>query len=176
MKQRQSGFSLVEMLVVIAIIGIVSLVTVPNFIALRRSSMMKNSMRNFMADIRGSRQRGVTRNEQTKLVFTNGSSTTGRQYTLWEYNRTAAAWQQVGGPKQFEQFCYISTETDIPTPDSGTTYEIGFRPDGTAILPAGIFKGKVLMKTDANIPSNKYTVCVYYTGTIKALQGDVACP
>lgn len=176
MNKRQSGFSLVEMLVVIAIIGIISLVTVPNFIAMRRSSMMKNSMRNFMSDIRNVRQRSVTKHEQTKVVFTNGSSTTGRQYTLWEFNPVTAAWQQIGGPKQFEEFCYISTESDIPTPDSGTTYEIAFRSDGTAILPSGVFKGKTLMKTDAKIPSNKYTVCIYYSGSVRALEGDVACP
>ena len=175
MKQRQSGFSLVEMLVVVAIIGIVSLVTVPNFMALRRSNMMKNSMRGFMSDARGVRQRAVTRRQQTKLVFTNGSATSGRQYTLWELDPTTSTWNQIGASKQFEELCYIATETSIPTPDSGATYEIGFRNDGTAILPSGVYSGKVLLQTDFNIDNKQYTMCVQYNGNMKALKGNVLC-
>lgn len=168
MKHRQSGFSLVEMLVVIAIIGIISLVTVPNFIALRRSSMLKNSMRNMMNDIRGVRQRAVSRHEQAKVVFTNGSSTTGRQYTLWELPPGGGAWLQIGSTRSFEELCYVPTEVNIPTPDSGTTYELVYRNDGTAVLTPGQFSGSINVKTDANIPANQYQITVYYSGGVKA--------
>ncbi len=168
MKQRQSGFSLVEMLVVIAIIGIISLVTVPNFIALRKSNMLKNSMRGFINDIRGARQRAVTRHEQTKIVFSWGSANTGRQYTVWEQPPGSATWALVGNPRQFEETCYISTSANIPTPDSGATYELVFKSDGTPVLNTGTFQGTATVKTDANIPVNWYLVTVQVSGSVKA--------
>ena len=52
----QAGYSLTEMLTVIAIIGMLALVMVPNFISFYNSNKMKSSMRNFTTDLRSARQ------------------------------------------------------------------------------------------------------------------------
>lgn len=69
----QSGYSLPEMLIVVAIIGIISLVTVPAFINLQKSNKIKTSAREFNTTLRAARQRAVTTNMQTKVGFETGN-------------------------------------------------------------------------------------------------------
>ncbi len=162
MNRRQSGYSLVEILVVLAIIGVISLVTVPNFIAMQRSSKIKASMRNFVSDIRTMRQRAVTRHEQTKINFTTGTAATARQYTLWE--NVGGTWTQIGTAKGLEEACYFESQTNF---GAGTTGDIIFKSDGSPQLAAGVFQGTTVVKTDWNIPTPQYTVTVMFSGAVK---------
>src|SRR5512132_2739828 len=107
MNRRESGYSLVEILVVVAIIGVISLVTVPNFIAMQHSGKLKTSLRSFVSDIRGARQRAVTRHVKTKVSFVTGTATTARQYTVAEFNQATSTWTQIGQAKNLEEACYV---------------------------------------------------------------------
>ena len=81
----QAGYSLTEMLTVIAIIGMLALVMVPNFISFYNSNKMKSSMRNFTTDLRSARQLGITQGRQTLVTYatdTTGAST-ARTYDVW---------------------------------------------------------------------------------------------
>jgi prepilin-type N-terminal cleavage/methylation domain-containing protein len=160
MNRRQSGYSLVEILVVVAIVGIISLVTVPNFIALQRSSKLKSSLRNFVSDIRGMRQRAVTRHEQTKINFTTGTAATARGYTLWE--NVGGTWTHIGD-KRLEEACYFQSQTNF---GGGSTGDIIFKSDGTPTLTGGA-AGTVVLKTDWQIPTPQYTVTVTFSGAVK---------
>src|SRR2546423_10800404 len=81
-RKAQRGYSLPEMLVVMAIIGILSLIVVPNFMSFYRSTKLKSSMRQFTTDLRGARQRAVADNSITKLVFK--TDVQGGGYTIYE--------------------------------------------------------------------------------------------
>ena len=169
MNRRQSGYSLIEILVVVAIIGIISLVTVPNFISLQRSAKIKSSMRNFVSDIRTMRQRAVTRHTPTKLSFTTGTATTARDYSLWEWDATATppAWTQIGPTKRLEEACYIVSKTNFNDVDGDGTWDIVFKTDGTPLLAAGVFQATAVLKTDWNIPTTQYTITVVISGSVR---------
>ena len=53
--KNQRGYSLMEMLVVVAIIGVLMLVTIPNFINMRKSTIVKGGLRQFTNDLRASK-------------------------------------------------------------------------------------------------------------------------
>ena len=95
---RQAGYSLPEMLTVIAIIGVLALVTVPAFINFYQAGKMRASMRNFTTDLRSIRQRSITRGRQTMLTYDVTASAASpvnykRTYYFFEgnlpYNSTA---------------------------------------------------------------------------------------
>src|SRR3954470_18670744 len=73
-KRSDAGFSIVEMLTVVAIIGVIALVVVPNFAQYMRSGKLKSSMRQLTFDIRSARQRAVSRNDFTRVRFTFSST------------------------------------------------------------------------------------------------------
>jgi prepilin-type N-terminal cleavage/methylation domain-containing protein len=64
-----AGYSLPELLVVVAIIGMIVLVVVPNFTQFTRSNLMRSALRQFNSDIRAVRQRAVTQYVTTKISF-----------------------------------------------------------------------------------------------------------
>jgi prepilin-type N-terminal cleavage/methylation domain-containing protein len=59
-RRGEKGYSLVEALVVVALIGLFSVIAVPNFIQMYRSNKLKSSLRNFTGDLRWARQKAVS--------------------------------------------------------------------------------------------------------------------
>ncbi len=167
MNRRESGYSLVEILVVIGMIGVISLVTIPNFIAMQHSGKLKSSMRNFVSDVRAMRQRAVTRNRQTKVSFSTGTATTAREYFMSEFDPAAGTWNQIGPKKGLEEACYIVSQTNLTDVDSDGTVDIVFRGNGTPVLPAGQFTATTVLKTDWKIPTAQYTVTITFSGAVK---------
>jgi len=89
--EKEAGYSLIEALVVLAIVGMISLISVPNLVAINRSNQLKASLRIFTNDIRLARQRAVTRTRQVKLSFATG----GRSYYIYQRGITGGAWTQI---------------------------------------------------------------------------------
>jgi type II secretion system protein H len=179
MKHRRSGFSLVEILVVVAIIGVISLVSVPNFIAMQRNGKLKSSMRRFITDVRSMRQRAVTRHTQTKISFQTGTATTARGYSIWELDPATSTWTRIAD-KTFEETCYVSNQTNFDTnPAAPPAAAIIFKPDGTPLPPPTYDPTKpfsVVVKTDWNLPkSNNQCVTGQYTITITMAGAAQAC-
>lgn len=88
MKSREHGYSIAEMLVVVAIIGLLSLVTVPAFMSFRNSNKMKTSVRLFTGDLRAARQRAITRAHQVLITYAttaNGATPANYQRTYYLY-------------------------------------------------------------------------------------------
>ena len=74
-----TGFSLIELMVVIALISIVMAVAVPTWQKYRANTNLKTAAREVMADISDAKQRAVTANlDDCKLTF----DVAGNSYTL----------------------------------------------------------------------------------------------
>ena len=195
-KRSQAGYSLAEMLTVVAIIGMLALVMVPNFMNFYQSNKMKTSMRNFTTDLRSARQLSISQGKQTLLTFATG--TTARSYDIWVGDKpfNSQNWTPQTGPnsnpprptKTLDNIVYfpagntLQTFTDFLNCSSGTNctgtvanpandgkIDIVFSPDGTAQLPANLANGTITIKTDLNkLPKTSYTITISPSGRVLA--------
>lgn len=72
--KNKSGFTLMELMIVIAIIAIISAVAVPNMIAWRNNHQLNGSARELLSVINGARLAAIKNNAAVTLTFTTGSS------------------------------------------------------------------------------------------------------
>lgn len=178
---RQRGYSLTEMLVVVAIIGILSLVTVPNFMNMYRAAKMKSSLQQFTTDIRGARQRAVTRVTPMKVSWQQGTG--NREYRIYSgvQGSTGITWTQVASgswttpaqPRYLDEIAYFAapasdpfTDQDSPTDD---WLDLIIMPSGQVQFPAGTATNrKLVIKTDMEVGKPAYTITVNNTGRVNA--------
>ena len=175
------GYSLMEMLVVVAIIGVMSLVSVPAFMKFYWSNKMKTSLRQFTTEVRSARQRAITENHPTMLSYDIGLT----QRRFQSYNGTVQAdgsvqWTVVPGPngtmKTMEDIVYFARPADclfandIEMADTAGWNDIIFRPNGTIQNVPGppCGAGKVTLRTDYTVPRPSITVELFNTGRLKA--------
>ena len=90
MKIKSSkGFTIIEMMIVIAIIGVILTVAAPNFNAYRQNTNLKEAARDISSDISLYRQRAVTENRGYKITFSAAANTyTIQQETVTNGVRT----------------------------------------------------------------------------------------
>jgi prepilin-type N-terminal cleavage/methylation domain-containing protein len=91
-KTSQAGYSLAEMLTVVAIIGVLALVMVPNFMNFRNQNKMRTSLRNFASDLRTTRQLAITEGKQAALVFGTGKGARTYNYYLGDRAFGSTLW------------------------------------------------------------------------------------
>jgi prepilin-type N-terminal cleavage/methylation domain-containing protein len=164
----QSGFSLAEALVVVAIIGLISMVSIPQFITMYRSSVFKSALRQFMTDVRTARQRGISFSRRTMVSFPTGTS--ARTYSIYEWlpdSFGVYGWVAVGSPHRLNEQAYVLSSTFANfDSDVGPTKDIVFEANGTiANIPGAT--GDVVLATDANIPINSYRIQFSAPGFMK---------
>jgi prepilin-type N-terminal cleavage/methylation domain-containing protein len=175
-KAGQSGYSLIELLVVVALIGVISLVTVPNFISMYRSAKIKGAIRQFTGDVRNARQIAVS--ENTRTMVSIGTSAAERD-RYWMYRQVNGDWELLGRPegKTLEEatenttvYFSASDFADTVNIDGNERKDIIFDRNGTIrpfpTVAAGQFPG-ITIRTDDNVPIPQYTVRVSPAGTIK---------
>jgi prepilin-type N-terminal cleavage/methylation domain-containing protein len=165
----QRGYSLVELLVVVAIIGALSLFTVPGFVNMYRASKLKTSLTKFANDCRGARQRAVARSSTVRIAY----APLGRAYYIQESTDEGATWTAIGlSPRMMEESVFFENDpganafTDtIDDGALGDLPDIVFDRMGTARAPAG--RGRVYVKSrHQNIGKNSYSVSVRTTGMV----------
>ncbi len=182
-KFHQTGFSLVEMLTVVAIVGILALVTVPNFISFYQSNKMKVAMRNFTSDVRNMRQMSISQGVQTRITFTPAATNTpsSRAYDFWlgNSNFNTTTWTQItqsdptknalskGYTRHLEDIAYFPNSGQTFDAVSGV-YSVVFYPDGHVGMPTGATTASVALKTDMKIPKALYTIDVSPSGRVFA--------
>lgn len=165
----QSGYSIAEMLVVVAIIGILSLITVPQFINYQHSNQLKSGMRQFMSDVRSARQTAISQGQQTMISAAVGNPPTSPlrpgQYRLYIANPGGSPpWRQIGSDRDFgrDVFFRSSNFTDLANGDG--MVDITFLPNGMITpLPAN---AHLEIATTFDIPRNSYDMRFELTGRV----------
>jgi prepilin-type N-terminal cleavage/methylation domain-containing protein len=182
-KTSQAGFSLVEMLAVVAIIGILALVTIPSFVKYFQSNKMKTAMRNFTSDVRTMRELAITQGVETKITFTPAATNTpsARAYDFWQGNSNfnTTTWTQLTQPditkralikgytRHTEDIAYFPTAGQT-FDSSGGVYSVVFYPDGRVGMPAGATTASIILKTDMKVPQPQYSIDVSPSGRVYA--------
>jgi len=174
------GYTLIEILVVVAIIGIMSLVTVPQFVSYQQSAALKGAMRNFNADLRNCRQLAVARYVQVRLEFASSSS-----YRFYYRTTPTAAWQTMpqallsvlrvsgtsGNTKTLAKpMTFINSDfVDQDDPANGLP-DIIFNTDGTLTFDeasANKTHGSITISSPwKKVYNNRMTITVHTTGKI----------
>jgi type IV fimbrial biogenesis protein FimT len=75
---NKMGFSLIELLIVLAIMGIVSAITAPNFMNYMAERRLNGAARMVMSDLMAARQKAVSQNNEFKVFF----DASNHQYTI----------------------------------------------------------------------------------------------
>lgn len=118
----KKGFSLVELMIVIALIGIIAGIAVPSYQSYTRKSNFKSAVREVTSDLFYAKERGISENRNYRVSFTVDSGT----YLVQRETTTAGTYETV-------QTRDISLGDNIKVTSAafgGNTY-IDFQPRGT---------------------------------------------
>ena len=171
-RTRQQGYSLAEMLVVVAIIGLISLVAVPNFISLYKGSRFKAVMRSFVSVVRNTQQRAITENRRMRISFDpNGNSyqvareitndTTGVK--TWETISSRTLDTRGDGTVASASF----GATGFPDADDDDLSDVIFNPNGTIDLPVLPNTPTIVIRTGDAIAKPQYTLTFSLVGQVR---------
>ena len=176
-KRSSSGFSLAEMLVVVAIIGMLSLISVPAFINFRASNTFRSALRVFIDDVRFARQYSITHSVDVRIdLDVPGNTSTSKNYAFWSFNWTT--WDPLKIPganvnvKTLPQQVRIASTTSIPL--SGAKPQIVYHPNGSVTLsspppppPSGAPNGQVVLgSTWTRMAFDRYTIVLSPSGQL----------
>ena len=166
---EQCGYSITELLVVVAMIGALSLVAVPSFISMMNSNRMNTSIRMVASDLRSARGRAVSQGRPTKIALTTG--TTARSYSLYDCSSIDSAGKVTCGAtpvwtKQLETTTYFDDTTNFTDIDSTANgdLDVVFRTDGT--LAGAPANPKVVVRSDRTIRFNEADFNINVAGTV----------
>lgn len=118
MIQCQKGFSLIELIMICAIIAVLSLIAVPSFLRYTANTNLKSAVREVASDILNQKEKAISENRKQRILFDNNNEL----YTLQE-NTSGTT--------------YTTTETKYLKPfgsniDITDNYTITFQTRGTA--------------------------------------------
>ncbi len=179
MHRNSRGFSLAEMLVVVAIIGMLSLVSVPAFINYQRTMKLRGALRVLNTDIRNCRQMAITRNVIVRMEFVGA-----RRYQTSMSSDGGATWQRLplrvqddenivgGNIRYLDETVSLDAITFIDDDENGGR-DMDFHGDGTIWDDDAVAGGTITLRTNWDSSINKAVVTVSTTGQISSAESKV---
>ncbi len=120
------GYSLIEMMLVIAILAIILGIATPSFLQWRQSLEFRQTSREIMSALRQAKSQAITTNLEQQVTFESANNRYGSQVGNRAYNATT--WS----PSPITNWTSVSSLVRL-LPNA----TVQFAPDGTAKITAG---------------------------------------
>jgi len=79
LRKRQSGFTLIEMMIVIGVLTIMASIAIPSFMSLLPGMRLNGAARQVMGDLMAARMKAVKQNNRFRVFFNNPGT---NEYTI----------------------------------------------------------------------------------------------
>lgn len=129
--QRSSGFTLMEVMVVIAIVGIMSAIAIPNFISWLPDYRLRSATRDIVSCFQKAKLRAVKENTRVVLIFDH----LNEEYTAFVDN-VPANWA-LDGAETVVRHKSMPAGIDIQANPSTSAYTYGYNGRGLAVGGGG---------------------------------------
>jgi type II secretion system protein H len=165
--KNQSGFSLIEMMVVVAIIGIMAAIAIPNFQGMMQRGKLKAAGREITMDLLLARFQAISTGSSVQVDFNSGAGSwtipAKGTFSFGQRNYFGIVFQHSSGdPIQFKD------------KDGNVCDSVTFKSDGTLDNDLSTFSaiGKVYLFDTKSPTSNMLTIEVnQYTGLARMVEG-----
>jgi prepilin-type N-terminal cleavage/methylation domain-containing protein len=159
-RARERGVTLMEMTVVLALISMMALITIPNFISIYQSARVKATARNAITDMRNARQLAISSNARTKVSFKVGTNIHNYEVYREKKDRMTGTsewvrtrWGDLGAVMYIQSSNFEDSVAGDDLPK-----DIVFLPNGTVLPPSSIVPPPyfVVLRTEQKVTKKDY--------------------
>lgn len=174
MKKLERGFTLMELMIAVVIIGIVMAIAIPSLAEMLRVTRQKGVASDFFVDVMLARIEALKRARSVSICPTSNGTTCTGTATTWSNRRLVFVDQNSDGDLDTGEFLIRVSEgvkSDVTVTDSASTPGafLRFRPIGAVVGGARVFNVSASGLGDRK-------VCVKATGQVSVSPPGQACP
>lgn len=153
---NKTGFTLIEMMIVLAIMGIMSAIAAPNFMYYMAERRLNGAARMMMSDLMAARQKAVSQNNKFRVIF----NANHREYTILDDNNGNGE-ADTGEATEVRDIWNDYFDVTLSDPDNSAS-----PPTSPIFYTRGTAWGTTVKLTSSRTDTSKY-VKVASTGRVK---------